>query len=174
MAKEYTTPEILTSQRSKTETSKSQTRMETSKGQTKSDGQQHPVPCTLRCKWCQKLAESLQSVHLFGLAKVKPDGVKREAPGDDRAQADKYQRMAAKSPVPFYVRGMLGTLLMASPVGKWPCKSSKFDDQRRKHLYRNGAPQKDEKIGQLDESEGPLAQVGERDCCVILEAKQRN
>uniref|UniRef100_A0A915J191 Uncharacterized protein n=1 Tax=Romanomermis culicivorax TaxID=13658 RepID=A0A915J191_ROMCU len=57
--------------------------------------------------------------------------------------------------VPFDVGGMLGTLLIASPVGKWPCKSSKFDDQRCKHLHRNGAPQKDEKIGQLDESEGP-------------------
>uniref|UniRef100_A0A915JFI7 Uncharacterized protein n=1 Tax=Romanomermis culicivorax TaxID=13658 RepID=A0A915JFI7_ROMCU len=44
------------------------------------------------------------------------------------------------------VRGMLGTLLMASHIGKSPCKSSKLDDHWRKHLHRNGAPKKDEKV----------------------------
>uniref|UniRef100_A0A915L9J3 Uncharacterized protein n=1 Tax=Romanomermis culicivorax TaxID=13658 RepID=A0A915L9J3_ROMCU len=37
MAKETTTPEVLTSQRLKTETTKSQTKMETSKSQTKTE-----------------------------------------------------------------------------------------------------------------------------------------
>uniref|UniRef100_A0A915INU3 Uncharacterized protein n=1 Tax=Romanomermis culicivorax TaxID=13658 RepID=A0A915INU3_ROMCU len=54
---------------------------------------------------------------------------------------------------------LLGTLLMASGVRKLLCKSSKLEDQWRKHLHRNGAPQKDEKIRQLDKREGPLAQA---------------
>uniref|UniRef100_A0A915JBK4 Uncharacterized protein n=1 Tax=Romanomermis culicivorax TaxID=13658 RepID=A0A915JBK4_ROMCU len=38
-----------------------------------------------------------------------------------------------------------------------PC----LDDQRRKHLHRNGAPQKDQKdiTHPTDTSEGPLAQA---------------
>uniref|UniRef100_A0A915IKB1 Uncharacterized protein n=1 Tax=Romanomermis culicivorax TaxID=13658 RepID=A0A915IKB1_ROMCU len=46
--------------------------------------------------------------------------------------------------VGFDALGMLDTLLMASRVGKSPCKSKKLHDQWPKHLHRNGAPQKDQ------------------------------
>uniref|UniRef100_A0A915KVE2 Uncharacterized protein n=1 Tax=Romanomermis culicivorax TaxID=13658 RepID=A0A915KVE2_ROMCU len=52
----------------------------------------------------------------------------------------------SKAEVGLDARGMLGTLLMASRIGKSPCKSAKLDDQWPKHLHRNGVPKKDQKI----------------------------
>uniref|UniRef100_A0A915HWE3 Uncharacterized protein n=1 Tax=Romanomermis culicivorax TaxID=13658 RepID=A0A915HWE3_ROMCU len=57
---------------------------------------------------------------------------------------------------------LLGTLLTASCIRKSPYKSTKLDDQRRKHLHRNGAPEKDQNwrpIQLSDWSKGPKSQA---------------